>query len=308
MTPSVYILILVWNNISDTLECLNSIQELDYPNYSVAVIDNGSTIDVKNPIKSNFSNVHFIETAENLGYAEGNNVGIRYALSQQADFVLILNNDTIVDPQAVSELVKAGQAHPDAAVLCPKIYFSAPPTKIMFAGAEWDAESAMFKYFGLGQEDTGKEERLQETAVGSGCALLIRASAITRVGMFDPRFFLLWEEFDWCSRFRRGGYSLLYVPSAKIWHKVSQSFGEQGRSKLYQYYFTRNRLLWIEKNLNGMARVKAWMRCAHELYWRFLEARHPTTLNSSLVDFDAQLLGWRHFLTRRFGKQLVPTK
>jgi GT2 family glycosyltransferase len=299
--PQVFVIVLTWNHLSDTLECLRSLASLEYPSYRIVIVDNGSEDNTPRIVREKFPNVVVIENERNLGYAEGNNEGIRYALNHSADFILLLNNDTIVDRQFVTHLVTAAQEHPEAAAFGPKIYFSDQPDHIMFAGARWDQDAAVFRYIGQGEQETGKYDILSETETLSGCAMLLRAELVSAVGLLDTRFFLLWEETDLCSRIRRYGYKLLFVPIAKVWHKGSRSFG--GLGPQYTYYHTRNRLLWIEKNLRGGAKRHAYLRCAKEIYWRLLALRQ---LNRSRYDeaiIRAHILGWIHYAIRQFGSQ-----
>lgn len=302
-TPSVSVIVLTWNNKADTLECLESLYQLDYANYCLVVVDNGSIDGTVEAVLNRFPDVQVIENGQNLGYAEGNNVGIRYALNQEADYILILNNDTVVDPTILQELVSVAQMHPQSAVFCPKIYCYSPPTTMMFAGAKWDSEKALFRYKGLGEPDNGEANTLSETDVGSGCALFFRSEIIPDIGLFDPRFFLLWEETDWCCRVKNRGFSLLFVPSARVWHKISRSFEGQEQGAQYQYYFMRNRLLWIEKNLTGKEKASALIRCLRETYWQILLAKRKSWLFLKDERLRATLKGWLHYISRQFGQQ-----
>jgi GT2 family glycosyltransferase len=302
-SPEIAVIVLTWNNITDTLDCLHSLQKLDYPNFRVLLVDNASSDDTVPVVQQKFPCVQIVENERNLGYAEGNNIGIRHALRGGADFIFILNNDTVIDPTALRVLVSTAQSSPEAVVFCPKIYLYDVPNQIMFAGATWDPETALFKYIGLGEEEKGRYETLSETETASGSAMLVRSSSIQTIGYFDPRFFLLWEELDWCSRAQRIGYKMLFVPGAKVWHKVSRSFG--GPSPQYHYYFTRNRLLWFERNLRGRQRVRAFVRCAKETYWGMLESRWNSKSARERAILRAQFRAWKHYITRKFGAQSI---
>jgi GT2 family glycosyltransferase len=303
--PNVSIVILTWNGKTDTLQCLESIQKLDYPNHHGILVDNGSTDGTVAMVREQFAGIRIIENGRNLGYAEGNNIGIRYALAQGADYIFILNNDTVVDTGAVKELIAAAREHPDAAVFSPKIYCYDPSNQIMFAGARWDAERAMLRYIGLGEEEKGHYESLSETEAANGAAMLLRADVISAVGYFDPRFYLIFEETDWSSRVRRHGYKILFVPTAKVWHKGSVSFG--GLTPQYHYYFMRNRLLWTERNLTGRERIRAFVRCAKETYWRILESRRSVQSPREKAILHARLIAWWHYFTRQFGAKQIST-
>lgn len=295
----VVVVVLNWNGLEDTLECLESVQKTDYPNFEVLVVDNGSVDGSPKAIREAFPQVTLLETGQNLGYAGGNNVGIRHALTDGADWVLLLNNDTVVDPAAVRALVGVGERYPQAGSLGSKIYSYGTANRVWYAGAEWRSEYATFIQIGEGQADgDGRFGRVEETAYASGCAMLVRADAFRRVGLFDPRFFLLFEENDWCYRARRLEYRCLFVPEARVWHKASASFGSHW-SPLYAYFWSRNRLLWIEKHLPFSERFVAYRVIARGL--RRTAHRYLRGEAAPRVTMAAELRGIADYLRRRFG-------
>jgi GT2 family glycosyltransferase len=248
--PKVSIIVLNWNGCDDTLECLESLRSLDYASYNVIVVDNGSQDGSVGAIARRFPEVEVIETGENLGYAGGNNVGIKHALNGDAEFILLLNNDTIVDPRFVSHLVSTALDHTDAAFFSPKIYFYSDPRKIWFAGGIWVEATARFVHTGYGLEDTNDQfNAVTDIDYACGCAVLGRTSAIRQIGLLDERFFLIYEDVDWCYRARAAGFRSIFVPQAVLWHKVSRSFGGSA-SPIISYFYTRNRLLWGKKHLS----------------------------------------------------------
>jgi len=248
--PKVSIIVLNWNGRSDTLECLQSLRSVDYVRYDIIVVDNGSEDGSVGAIVRRFPEVKVIETGKNLGYAGGNNVGLNYVLNSDAEFVLLLNNDTIVDSNLVSHLVAAARDHADAAFFSPKIYFYSEPTKIWFAGGKWVEAKARFFHSGYGLEDTNNQfNAIADIDFVCGCALLARTSVIRQIGLLDERFFLVFEDVDWSYRARAAGFRLIFVPEAVLWHKVSRSFGGK-TSPVISYFHTRNRLLWGKKHLS----------------------------------------------------------
>src|SRR5436190_7401977 len=138
--PSVAVIVLNWNGRDDTLACLESLAGLNYDNFQVMVVDNGSTDGSVGAIRPRFPGVEIIETGRNLGFAEGNNVGIRLALDRGMDYVFLLNNDTVVDPSLLSELVAAAERCPEGGIFGAQILYHSDPLKIWFAGARWDEE------------------------------------------------------------------------------------------------------------------------------------------------------------------------
>jgi GT2 family glycosyltransferase len=257
--PRVAVVVLNWNGRDDTLACLESLRAVDYPNWEVLVVDNGSQDDSVDAIRKRHPEALLIEAGDNLGFAGGNNLGLEAALERGAEFILLLNNDTTVAPDLLGELVRAAHAHPEAAVLSGKIYFLSDPGRIWYAGTRWDVNSAAFEHVGQGAVDDGTAfERVRDTEYACGCAMFLRASTVRAIGPLDERFFLLFEETDWCFRARKAGFRCLFVPSAKVWHRVSASLGGQG-VPLYEYFYVRNRLLWAEMHVPAPRRIAVWL-------------------------------------------------
>jgi GT2 family glycosyltransferase len=295
-TPKVALVVLTWNGIADVLPCLESVRRLDYGNLLVIVADNGSTDGTQAAVRAQFPEVVLVENGQNLGYAEGNNAGIRRALELGADYVMLLNNDTEVDPALVRELVAVGEADPQVGVVGPMIYYHADRERIWCAGArvEWSiAEVILLDKDAL---DAGTDVQPRDVPFISGCALCAKRAAIERVGLIDPRFFIYYEELDWCERMRRAGFRLVLVPRAKVWHKVSRAFGQA--SATTTYYMTRNRLLFLHKNLRWPAR------------WRSISVTELAALKTIAVRWlrgqrDDSLARWRalrDYALGRFGQ------
>jgi GT2 family glycosyltransferase len=258
--PHVAIIVLNWNGLNDTLDCLESLACLDYPNYEIVVVDNGSTDGSVEAMRRHFPNVTLIENDENLGYAEGNNRGVEYALRTGADYIFVLNNDTILSQDILTRLVVVADANPRVGAVGPKIYYYAQPRRIWFAGGIIDWQRGVTVNLGAGEEDIGQFEQVKSVDFLAGCALLTKRETWKNVGSFDSRFFMYWEETDWCTRARRAGYDLLLVPQAKMWHKVS--LANQTSSPRILYYMTRNRLLFLHKNLSFPHKVIVMTKCS----------------------------------------------
>lgn len=244
--PEIFIVILNWNGKSDTLMCLNSLKSLQYYHYKIIVVDNGSTDGSVSEIETSFPYLFIIETGQNLGYAEGNNVGIRYAIEHDADYILLLNNDTTVAPDLLDQLVLDAIQNPDVGILGATLFYMDRPENIWFAGAKWNERSLVFENPYQDQKQPDCVDTTTDYACGA--ALFFSADVAKAIGLLDPRFFLVFEESDWCFRAKRAGYSCKIVPNAHVWHKVGASFDGEN-SPLREYFDFRNRLLWAEKNL-----------------------------------------------------------
>lgn len=261
MTPTVTAIVLNWNNAPDTLACLASLAQQDYP-HRVLVVDNGSTDDSVERIRAAYPDVELLETGENLGYAGGNNAGIRYAWAQGADFLFILNNDVTLDPACLGELARAAVAEPRAGIVGPLVLDAETPNRVQSAGMRLNAlgDAARSCAGALAPLDARHPERVDAVA---GCAMLVSAEAIARAGLLDERFFMYREEVDWCLRVGRAGYSILVAPTARVWHRETPEGGE--RYVRATYYMTRNAyLLMAKQTAPGAIRARV---LARDLLW-----------------------------------------
>jgi len=253
-TKKVFTIILNWNGLKDTIECIRSLEKVTYQAHTIIIIDNASADNSVNEINRQFPSYTLLINKLNLGFAEGNNVGIRYALDNGADYIFLLNNDTTVAPDIIDNLIASAQQHPKAGLLNPKIYFYNDPDRIWSAGGYWDDKAKYFEQFGEGELDKGQYDTVKPIEFAIGCAMFIPRAAIEKVGLLDKTFFLNYEEIDYCFRIKHAGLEVLYIPEAKVWHKISASFGGES-SPLKVYYTFRNRLLWAKKHLSFLKRV-----------------------------------------------------
>jgi len=293
------IILLNWNNAPDTLECLASLKKLDYPSYHIIVVDNGSTDDSAAQIQSHYPEITLVQNQENLGFAEGNNRGILEAKEVGADMYLLLNNDTIVAPNLLSELAKEAKAHPEAGVFGPTIYFYDQPATLWYAGGGVDPKTGRCFHHGCGASDQSVQVSEEKEYV-CGCALAVRAKVVEKVGLLDQKFFLIWEEIDWCWRIRQAGYPCRLAPSAKVWHKVSSSFIDGNRGPMWQYYYCRNRLLFHKKHTPFPNRLKKGGALElFELAKTAMSKNNPPRLR---LQAKAALLGIRDAFLGKYGK------
>lgn len=246
MQPRVAIIVLTYNGLADTLACLASLEHLDYPRerYRVVVVDNASRDGTPAAVRAAFPEtfVFVVENGANLGFAAGNNVGLRHALADGYDYALLLNNDTEVAPDMLRALVEAAEADPRAAAVGPLIYYHAAPARVWSAGGRIDWRRGICRMEGE-IEDRGQFTATRAVDFVTGCAMLLRRAALERVGLLDERFFMYYEESEWCVRASRAGFRILFAPQAKLWHKIP--LDARFDKEYLAYYMTRNRLLFL---------------------------------------------------------------
>jgi len=243
--PFVSVVVVNWNGLEDTRECLRSLRAAPYPARRIIVVDNGSQGDEAGALESEFGgDIEVLRNGENLGFAGGANTGIRRALEMGTDYVLLLNNDTTVDPQFVEEMVEAAQRRPRLAAACPKAYFYHAPDVIYSTGGRANLWTAAARQVGRGQRDRGQFERVARRDYADGVCMLIPARALERVGLLDEEYFNYWEETDWCFRAREQGLRSYYLPAAKIWHKAERS---RSPDDVFRYQYRRNAFMFVRK-------------------------------------------------------------
>ena len=268
--PLISVVLLNWNGVDDTLACLNSLTSLTYSRFSVVVVDNGSTdnsLAHLRPYTATYP-LTLLEAGRNLGYAAGNNVGIRYALEHGANFVLVLNNDTAVAPDLLDRLLEAAERTPDAGVFSARIMYFDEPERVWFDGARWNPSSLHLAWPGQNAEERTLDGFDHDTDYASGAALFFRSDVAREIGLLDESFFLVWEEVDWCFRARNAGWRNIVVPAAKVWHKIGVSFGSES-SPLRTYFSIRNELLWFSRHASLSARLRLWMKNLRRLVPKF---------------------------------------
>lgn len=223
--PKVSVITLNWNGKDDTIECLQSIRGINYPNYETILVDNGSRDGSQEIIKKDFPGVTLIQNSSNLGFAGGMNVGIKEAFKNRAEYVFILNNDTILDPEIINELVLVCQSHREIGAAVPKIYQYYRRDHFDSCGLDITFGPHLGRRRGYGEVDQGKYLKETEVEGFSGCGVLLKKRALEKVGLFDSGFFFYGEDVDLSLRFRKAGYKTIFVPNGKMWHKISASAG-----------------------------------------------------------------------------------
>jgi GT2 family glycosyltransferase len=301
MNSLIYLIVLNWNNCPDTLKCLDSLAQVQEPPFRVVVVDNGSDDGSEAHIRARFPNVTLLQTGQNLGYAGGNNVGIRYALDRGADYVGIFNNDVTVAPDALARLYAALQHSVDIGIANPLLAEMQWPERVWALGCAMDWRTGDVERLYAGQPVSAWRERaLLDVEMAQGAALLIRRRVFESVGLLDERFYLYFEESDWCLQVRQAGYRIVAVPSAVVWHRVSAVLGSA--SPVVDYYMLRNHLRFIARRTTGWARLGLIARAV---------GRNAATIAAYTVKSDhgqrtphrnVRLLALRDALLGRWGK------
>lgn len=343
-TPRVSIIVLNWNNWQDTVECIESLYKISYPNYDVIVIDNGSKNDSvqrikdyclgKIEVKSRFfeydrgnkpievfevseedaekrlfdsqfyesyrgNKLILIKNKKNYGFAKGNNIGIKFALEVlKPEYVLLLNNDTVVSKSFLNELVGCAIEN-RAEILGPKIYYydyKGRDDVISFTGEDIVPFKGGGQRYGDREVDRGQWDRPFEPDRLEGSCMLIKREVFERIGLFDERYFAYYEETDFCVRAKRTGFKIMYCPTAKIWHKVGASLGRRA-SPMRMYLSTRNRTIFVRRNFPE----ELWKHALYIIFydfWRRLGVETVYRRSPLLILFYLRGLidGWRAIL------------
>lgn len=249
--PLVSIVTINYNQLTHTVELLNSLKNVDYPNIEVIVVDNNSKEDPTQTLHSKSPSTLLVKSEVNLGFAGGNNLGLKKA---KGDYILLLNNDTEVKPDAISILVKFFETKAKAGICCPLILFHNSGETIQYAGStSINALTGRNSRIGFKEKDRGQFKQPYETSFAHGAAMMIKKSVIDQVGPMPELYFLYYEELDWCEKIKNNGYEIYVVPESKIYHKESMSTGKD--STLKTYYLTRNRLLFMRRNTRGIPKL-----------------------------------------------------
>lgn len=249
-TPKVAVVVLTWNGRQLTLDCLESLANVTWPNLHVIVVDNASTDGTPAAIESAFGSrfgdrLTVIVNPENLGFSGGNNVGIRHAMDTGSAFVLLLNNDTRVDPGFLEPMVAVFEEHPHTGIAGPKIYYETPSDRIWFAGGEIFLWRGTARHIGIRETDRGQYDAGREVDYVTGCTLLTTRDVIGKIGMLDDSYRAYYEDADFCMRAKGAGFHVRYVPEGRVWHRISSSTGGQvSRRKVTTKFGSTLRFFW----------------------------------------------------------------
>lgn len=290
------VVVLAHNGLDDTLACLRSLERVRRADMTVIVVDNASSDGTPGAVRRHHPQVEVIELPENAGFSAGNNVGLRRALDLGAAYALLLNNDTIVEPGALDELVRVAEEHPDAGSVCPYIPFASEPEVLWYGGARFNPRRGYPGRLQAYRKQASSEQRPHVTDRAAGAAMLVPRAVLERVGLLDERYFFLYEDVEWSLRMRRLGLATYVVPGARVLHSVASAQGGE-RSVSSAYYGIRNQLV-VCSEYAPLGRLAS---CRREgmavLVYLVRSLRSPRRGASVRAVFE----GWRDFRRGQLG-------
>jgi len=295
----VAIVLLNWNGVKDTTDCIASLLKSTYPKLAIYVVDNASGNNEAKILAQEFPAINVLAQSENLGFCAGNNVGIRKAIADGAEYIVVLNNDTLVPPDAIETLLVEFNKISLAGAISPVILEHPATEKVWFSNAVWQHEKAQFRLSTIDEkyEDLKtKEPYISEFACG--CCLFTSAEIINKVGLLDERYFAYYDEAEWCKRLEKHGYKSFVTPQTFIYHKVSQSVA----GLVSTYLLTRNRLLWMKENLSSSERLKSFVYLNKEFLWHLLNKWGFVKGEYTKDHSRAFLRGVLDYRLKRFGR------
>lgn len=299
--PCIGIVILNWNGWRETIACLQSLQQLDYPDFRIYVVDNASTDGSEAQLRAFVPTLAVIQAGRNLGWAGGCNIGIRAALHDGCEHVYLLNNDACVRPDTLRPLVEAASL-PGAAALGSMVVAEGDHNWAEFAGTVLDDRTHHPRQVSRRIDPVLKQQDPTETIAVKGCSMLLTGTALRQTGLLAEDYFLNYDETDWCFRAAKAGFHNYFVARSVILHKGAVSFSGTA-SPLYRYFVTRNRILFAQRHLDARGRIFAW----RSALWELRQAISPHRRlgagagRNTICLFIAVILAIRDALLRRKG-------
>jgi len=281
--PKVSIITLNWNGLEDTIECLESLKKITYPNYEVIVVDNGSKGDDAQVLEERFGDcIHLIKNDKNYGFGGGYNIAMRHVLNNSnPDYLLLLDNDTVVDPEFLTEMVKVAEADPAIGIAGAKIYYYDEPDRLQYLGGKIDLWVGVVRPSGIIREriigrkeiDSGQHDSIKEVEQIAFWCALFRRKSLESIGLFNERYFWGWENIDYFIRAREAGCKVVYIPKAKVWHKYRSTNRIDG---FLQYHSPRSHFRLMKQHatkwqyrsfLIYFFGVHFWLATVYYLIW-----------------------------------------
>ncbi|MGB9694173.1 MAG: glycosyltransferase family 2 protein [Fervidobacterium sp.] len=283
------IVVVTFNRVNVLRDCIRSLSNINYKNYWIIVVDNASVDGTAEIVKKLFPSVRLMRNKDNLGYTGGVNKGIECALEQNCDYILVLNDDVVVDPDFLKNLVNVACFDPKIGLVAPKLACFENPDKLYNEYGKYNF------YLGIGYQPLSRINIPKEIDLIPGASFLIKREVIQKIGLMDENFFLYFDEGDLCLRAKKAGYKIMYVPTAKAYHKVSQSFSGWA-NPVVLYYSTRNELLLALKHLNFPLFMLLWTPRFALRILRYLIATRDLKLARFIIR------GFLDFSEAKFGR------
>jgi GT2 family glycosyltransferase len=296
-----WLIVLSWNGREDTLACLASLAALRDGDTDVVCVDNGSTDGSVDAVRAAHPEVHVVENGRNLGFAGGNNAGLRHAFDHGAQWAVLVNNDAVLAPDAIDRLRRAAAEHPAAGMLAGKVFFDEPPDRIWFAGQRFlPAFGYSGRPRGYGRRDEPRYRLAYRTDRAAGAFMAVSRRVVDAVGLLDEDLFAYVEDVDWSSRARAAGFEIWFVPDALAWHRVSASTGGERASTHALYYGVRNTIAVSERHLPlplPLRALRRWLILAVFLFQALALSERRRPFVAAVRD------GYRDALAGRFGER-----
>lgn len=255
MNEKVSIILLNYKGTKDTLECVESLEKIKYDNFDIIIVDNDSPDDSYEVLKEKLDSKHIlIKSEDNGGFAKGNNIGIEYAMKNNSDFVLLLNNDTLVEEDFLNEMLECYKRHKDAGIIGCKILYESKRDLIWYGGGEINLKRFYGLHYGEREKDSEEFNVEKEVTFSTGCVMLIPAEVIRKAGYLPKEYFLYYEDVDYCMKVQEAGYKIYYCPKSVVYHKVSASTGGE-ESPFAVKWNTRNRIIFMNKYKNKVSSI-----------------------------------------------------
>lgn len=304
--PKVSIIILNWNGVKDTIECIEALEKITYTNYDIIVVDNGSTGDDVEILERKYGErICIIANDENYGLSKGRNIGIRHALDDKAEYVQILDNDVLVASDFLIQLIDVAQSDPSIGIVGPMIYYYEEPNKVAYAGRYINYWTGFIRTRGVGEIDRGQFNDIVDVDCATGGTMLISREALATVGPLDENFFFWYEDVEFCTRVIKARFKVVLAPRAKMWvkkikkEKVSKNVETKEKVAISSHYFIRNRFILMKKHCNRLQLVSAtfcfiFFVCPQLLAKYIVHYRSLAMLGASLKGICGLLLGRHH--------------
>lgn len=288
----ILVILLNWNGTADTLECLESLRRSPLSHFDVVIVENGSREEEVRRLKDALKGEVLLESKENLGFAGGNNLALRYGLGRGYRYFFLLNNDTHIGTDCLFRLKEAAHSDPQIGIVGAVNYYAADPGRVWYSGGRLDWRTGQPVDETAEADDLSPFPLLREVDDVSGSSLFVKREVLEKVGLLEPKYFAYYEETEWCLKAKRAGYKVVACLAAKVWHKVSRTLPPPG----VQYMMTRNRCLFMLRNAPKAALVA--------FLYRELREGISLWLKRSRLDGIqyARLAAYQDVLRRRWGK------